>query len=224
MLLRLWEAEQPRAVLVGWDSLGVADLPERGLPGLPERARVRRRAARAARPAARARRLARVRRREGAGYEADDFLAAAVAAEEERGGTTLVATSDRDALPAREPSDDDPPAGPRRVARSRASARRRCASATASSRSRCRTSSPSAAIPPTSSRARAGIGPKKAAEILQEYATLEDALGRGPVRGGGGGSAALPRIATLDASAPLPPLVDQTPTWERRRLLRASSG
>ena len=31
------------------------------------------------------------------GYEADDFLAAAVAAEEARGGLTLVATSDRDA-------------------------------------------------------------------------------------------------------------------------------
>ncbi len=33
-----------------------------------------------------------------AGYEADDFLAAAAAAEESRGGTVLVATSDRDAF------------------------------------------------------------------------------------------------------------------------------
>src|SRR6185436_6619540 len=32
------------------------------------------------------------------GYEADDFLGAAVAAEEERGGTVVVATSDRDAF------------------------------------------------------------------------------------------------------------------------------
>lgn len=32
-----------------------------------------------------------------AGYEADDFLAAAVAREERRGGTTIVATGDRDA-------------------------------------------------------------------------------------------------------------------------------
>ena len=33
-----------------------------------------------------------------AGYEADDFLAAAVAAEERRGGATLVASGDRDAF------------------------------------------------------------------------------------------------------------------------------
>ncbi len=33
-----------------------------------------------------------------AGYEADDFLAAAVAAEEAGGGTCVVATSDRDAF------------------------------------------------------------------------------------------------------------------------------
>jgi 5'-3' exonuclease len=32
----------------------------------------------------------------GAGYEADDFLAAAVATEERRGGTVLVASGDRD--------------------------------------------------------------------------------------------------------------------------------
>ena len=32
----------------------------------------------------------------GEGYEADDFLAAAVAAEEERGGKALVLTTDRD--------------------------------------------------------------------------------------------------------------------------------
>ena len=54
---------------------------------------------RAARPAARARRGDRdssAARR--AGYEADDFLGAAVAQEEARGGTTLVATSDRDAF------------------------------------------------------------------------------------------------------------------------------
>ena len=34
----------------------------------------------------------------GAGYEADDFLAAAADAETERGGHALVATSDRDAF------------------------------------------------------------------------------------------------------------------------------
>ena len=67
--------------------------------GLPVRARVRRRDPRAARPAAGARRARSASpSAKGAGYEADDFLAAAVASEEKRGGTTLVATSDRDAF------------------------------------------------------------------------------------------------------------------------------
>jgi DNA polymerase I len=96
MLLGLWEAEQPRAVLVGWDSLGSptyrneafeayqsgrefeASLLEQ-LDLLPELTSALGFAAAKA-----------------PGYEADDFLAAAVASEDERGGTTLVATSDRD--------------------------------------------------------------------------------------------------------------------------------
>ena len=49
------------------------------------------------------------------GFEADDFLAAAVAAEERAGGTAIVASGDRDSLSARL-SDHDHPlpiAGPR---------------------------------------------------------------------------------------------------------------
>src|ERR671936_403839 len=65
----MWDAEQPRAVLVGWDSL---DTP----PYRHERF-----------AAAKA-----------PGYEADDFLAAAVQEEEKRRGTSLVATSDRDSF------------------------------------------------------------------------------------------------------------------------------
>src|SRR5919202_1353947 len=95
-ILRLWQAEQPRAVLVGWDSLDTPtyrhelfagyqagsvfddDLLEQ-LDLLPELVRAFGFAAAKA-----------------AGYEADDFLAAAVKNEEKRGGDTIVATSDRD--------------------------------------------------------------------------------------------------------------------------------
>ena len=55
MLLRLWQAERPRAVVIGWDTLDRADLPTRSDGRLPGRPRVRRCPARAARPAARAR-------------------------------------------------------------------------------------------------------------------------------------------------------------------------
>ena len=34
MLVRLWEAEQPRAVLVAWDSIGVPTYRNEALPGL----------------------------------------------------------------------------------------------------------------------------------------------------------------------------------------------
>ena len=46
-LLRLFEIEQPRAVLVGWDTLELAKLPATSLPGLPKRSGFRPGAARA---------------------------------------------------------------------------------------------------------------------------------------------------------------------------------
>src|SRR4051794_5754933 len=97
-LLRLWEAESPRAVFVGWDTLFVPTYRNEALPGyqggrefddaiveqldlLPQLV--------SAFGFATAK---------GEGYEADDFLAAAARSEEARGGTALVATSDRDAF------------------------------------------------------------------------------------------------------------------------------
>jgi DNA polymerase I len=96
MLLTVWEAERPRSVFVGWDTIGVPTYRHELLPGyqsgrdfppeltsqldrLPELCEA------LAFPWAKK-----------AGFEADDFLAAAVLAEEERGGTALVLTSDRD--------------------------------------------------------------------------------------------------------------------------------
>ena len=98
MLLRLWQAERPRAVVVGWDTLEVPTYRHEALevyqagrvfdPELLEQL--------ALLPGAG--RLGEIARGKAPGYEADDFLAAAVAAERARGGTVLVATSDRDAF------------------------------------------------------------------------------------------------------------------------------
>jgi len=95
-LLQLYRTERPRAVLVGWDTLEAPtyrhdafadyqsgrefddDLVEQ-LALIPKFV--------AACGFANAKR---------AGYEADDFLAAAAGAEERRGGTVLVASGDRD--------------------------------------------------------------------------------------------------------------------------------
>ena len=98
MLLRLWQAERPRAVVVGWDTLFVPTYRHELLPSyqsgrefddeiveqlalLPELIAA-----------------TGIVCGKAAGYEADDFLGAAVAQEAARGGDTLVATSDRDAF------------------------------------------------------------------------------------------------------------------------------
>jgi len=96
LLVRLYDAERPRAVLVGWDTLEVPTERHRKFPAyqggrqfdgaLVEQLKVLPEFV-AACGFANAR---------APGYEADDFLAAAVAAEERRGGTVLVASGDRD--------------------------------------------------------------------------------------------------------------------------------
>ena len=98
VLLVLHAAERPRAVLACWDTLGAPTYRHRELPSYQ-----------AHRPAfdpAIVEQLGRLRElvtafgfanAEGAGYEADDFLAAGARLESEAGGTALVVTSDRDA-------------------------------------------------------------------------------------------------------------------------------
>ena len=58
-----------------------------------------------------------------------------------------------------------------------------------------------------------GVGPKKAAELLAQYGSLEEALAAGRFPTIAEDLRLYRRIATLDASAPLPPLEDQSPAW-----------
>ena len=95
-LLQLYRTERPRAVLVGWDTLEAETYRHKSFPAyqsgrdfddeLVEQLELIPKFV-AACGFANARR---------AGYEADDFLAAAAVAEERRGGTVLVASGDRD--------------------------------------------------------------------------------------------------------------------------------
>jgi DNA polymerase-1 len=64
-----------------------------------------------------------------------------------------------------------------------------------------------------------GIGPKGAASLLRKYGTLEDALAAGRFPAQADELRLYRRIATMDASAPVPPLPDQTPTWARASAL-----
>ena len=138
-LLRMVDQERPRAVLVGWDTLDVPNYRHKAFPAyqggrhfdkellvqldlLPLFV--------AACGFANAK---------AAGYEADDFLAAAVAHEERRSGTAVVASGDRDTFQLASPSTVI--VHPLRAGRWRGSARRRCAIDTVSSPVRSPTSS-----------------------------------------------------------------------------------
>jgi DNA polymerase-1 len=216
-LLRLYENERPRAVLVGWDTLDAPtyrheafeayqsgrefddDLVEQ-LDLLPELV--------AACGFANAK---------APGYEADDFLAAAVAREERRNGTAIVASGDRDAFQlasnsttivhplragemarigpgeVRERYGVDPQQVPDFIALR---------------------GDPSDKLPGAK-----GVGAKGAAMLLRKYGTLEAALAAGRFTAQADDLRLYRRLATMDASAPIPPLRNQTPTWSRAAAL-----
>ena len=200
-----------------------ADLPARGVRAVPVRAACSR--SRSSSSSSSCRELVervRLPRREGArlrGRRLPRRRGAASGA-----GDVLVATSDRDAfqLASERTSRSSSPRAA--SASSRVSARPRCASATASSPSRCRTSSRCAATPPTSCRARAGSGPKKAADLLAQYGSLEAALAAGRFAAEAEDLRLFRRIATMDASAPLPPLAETDPGWAEASSFLDGSG
>jgi DNA polymerase-1 len=212
MLLRLWQAERPRAVVVGWDTLTVPtyrhellagyqagrefddELLEQLdlLPGLVSSTGI-------------------VCGKE-AGYEADDFLGAAVQAEEARGGTSLVATSDRDAFQlASERTTILKPQrgvtvieriGPDEV-RERYGVEPEQVPDFIALRG-----DPSDRIP-----GARGVGEKTAAELLRRYGSLDAMLAEGRFQEEAERLLLYRRVATLDRAAPLPTLDDREPDW-----------
>ena len=69
-----------------------------------------------------------------------------------------------------------------------------------------------------------GVGPKGAAGLLRKYPMLEHALADGRFSEQADQLRAYRRIATMDASAPLPSLRDQTPTWDKAASLAREWG
>lgn len=59
----------------------------------------------------------------------------------------------------------------------------------------------------------AGVGPKRAAQLLQRYGTLDDVLKAGLFQTQAKMLRLYRLIATMDAKAPVPSLADQEPTW-----------
>jgi DNA polymerase-1 len=147
------------------------------------------------------------------GFEADDFLAAAVAAEERQGGTAVVASGDRDTFQLASQSTTI-------VQPVRAGETARIGPAEV----RARYGIEPAQVPdfialrgdPSDKLPGAkGIGPKGAAALLVRFGTLENALRAGRFASQADDLRLYRRIATMDATAPLPPIHDQSPTWAK---------
>jgi DNA polymerase-1 len=216
-LLRLYASERPRAVLVGWDTLDAPTYRHEALEAyqsgrvfdaeLVEQLEVLPRLVTACGLAC----------AKAPGYEADDFLAAAVAREERGGGTVIVATGDRDAY--------------------------QLASASTTILQPIRAGE-MARIGPAEVRARygvephqvpdfialrgdasdripglAGMGPRGAATLLRRYGSLEHALLAGSFAAQAERLRLYRAIATMDKSAPLPPLRTRKPSWGRAAAL-----
>jgi DNA polymerase-1 len=212
-LLRLYESERPRAVLAGWDTLDVPTYRHRAFaayqggrtfdPELRDQLEILPEFVIACGFAS----------AKSPGYEADDFLAAAVADEERRGGMAIVATGDRDSFQlASELTTILQPV--------RAGQMARIGPAEVRERYGVEPSQvpdfialrgdPSDKLPGAK-----GIGPKGAASLLHKYGTLEEALANGLFKEEAESLRLYRLIATMDKAAPIPALQDQTPTWAR---------
>ena len=95
-LLRIYENEQPRAVAVGWDTLDVPTYRHKAFPGYQGGRRFDDALLDQLELLPGLVSACGFTNGKAPGFEADDFLAAAVAAEERRGGTAVVASGDRD--------------------------------------------------------------------------------------------------------------------------------
>jgi exodeoxyribonuclease III len=217
VLLRLYREEKPRAVLVCWDTLDAPTYRHEQFPAYQSGRKF---------DDALVEQLSAIPKfvaacgflnAKAAGYEADDFLAAAVAAEERRGGSVLVASGDRDTFQlASERTTILFPVRAGEMAR----------------------------IGPAEVRTRYGIDPKQvpdfialrgdpsdklpgapgigatgAAELIRKYGSLEQALAAGRFPAHAGELRLYRSIAAMNAKAPLPRIADQQPAWRKAAAL-----
>jgi DNA polymerase-1 len=221
-LTTLWDAEQPEAVLVGWDTLEVATYRHEALESYQsgrefEDAIVEQLDRLPDLVASFGFAVAK-----GAGYEADDFLAAA-AAEGAWAGPVLVVTSDRDAYqlasdrvtilqPVKGVSELNR-IGPAEV-RERYGVEPDQVPDFIALRG-----DPSDRIPGAPK-----VGPKTAADIIRRHGSLEQALADGRFEPIADDLRLYRSIAKMDPSAPLPKLAATPPDWRRAEAWARENG
>jgi exodeoxyribonuclease-3 len=216
-LLQLYRTERPRAVLVGWDSLEAETHRHKAFPAyqsgrhfddeLVEQLELIPKFV-AGCGFANARR---------AGYEADDFLAAAAAQEERLGGTVLVASGDRDTFQlASEKTTILYPLqagemvriGPKEVHERYGVAPKQVPDFIALR------GDPSDRLP-----GAPGLGGQGAAALIRQYGSLAALLKAGRFAKQAEDLKLYRSIATMDKKAPLPKIAAQIPTWHKAAAL-----
>ena len=212
LLLRLYREEEPRAVLVAWDTLEAPTYRHEEFPAyqsgrefddalLEQLELIPKFVAACGFQNAKA-----------AGFEADDFLGAAAAAEERRGGTVLIASGDRDTFqlasdrttilyPVRGQ-------GLARIDPNEVRARYGVDPAQVPDFIALR-GDPSDKLP-----GAPGVGATGAATLLKRYGSLEAALKAGRFPAQAENLRLFRSIATMNRKAPLPSLRSQKPTWD----------
>jgi exodeoxyribonuclease III len=216
-LIRFYREEQPRAVLVAWDTLTEPTYRHESLPAyqsgrefdysLLEQLHVIPELVAACG----------FLNAKAAGYEADDFLAAAVAREERRGRSVVVASGDRDTFqlasklttilyPAR--AGELLRIGPDEV-RARYGVNPKQVPDFIALRG-----DPSDRIP-----GAPGIGPAGAAALLRRHGSLEQVLEAGRFPQQAERLRLFRSIATMDSTAPIPRIKERKPTWKNAAAL-----
>jgi DNA polymerase I len=214
MLVRAWEAENPRTVFVAFDTLTVPTYRHELLPEYQSGRDFPRDLT------DQLDRLPDLVQALGfpwgkhAGYEADDFLAAAVASEEKRKGETLVLTNDRDLFQLASPRttilhpkrgvSELQRVGPAEV-RERYGVEPEQVPDFIALRG-----DPSDRIP-----GAPGVGPGRAAAIVKKHGSLEAALEDGGFPTIADRLREYLHIARLQPDAPIPKLPDVAPDWAR---------
>jgi exodeoxyribonuclease-3 len=217
LLLRLYRTEQPRAVLVAWDTLERPTYRHEKFPDYQSGREFDDELVEQLKAIPQFVAACGFANAKAAGFEADDFLAAAVFAEQRRGGTVLVASGDRDSFqlasekttilypvragemarigPAevRERYGVDPPQVPDFIALR---------------------GDPSDKLP-----GAPGVGAGGAAALLRKYGSLDAILAAGRFPQQAQNLRLFRAIATMDRKAPLPRFAAQKPTWEKAAAL-----
>ena len=213
VLLRLYRDEQPRAVLVAWDTLDAPTYRHEVFPAyqsgrefddalleqldlIPEFVAA-----------------CGFQNAKAPGFEADDFLAAAASAEEKRGRFAVIASGDRDTFQlASERTTILFPVrgqGMMRIGPDEVRARYGVDPAQVADFIALR-GDPSDRLP-----GAPGVGATGAATLLQKYGSLEAALEAGRFTAHAKRLRLFRSIATMSRTAPLPSLRSQKPTWDR---------